>query len=379
MSTETPQSNLQTPLDLIPPRRTFVQKILIFFSIFSLFGLILIVLWQGAEVFLLIFAGLLLAIFLRSLSDFLSRHTPLSNNWSLTVVLLAIVALVALGVWLLSESMGQQFEELSEQLPTAFEQARQKITQYQIGRRIVEQIPSPQQLTERQTGNLFGRLTGFFSTAFNVVVYVLVILITGIYFAFNPRIYREGVVKLVPKEREKRAREILSTVEYTLRRFLLGIFAAMTINGAITTVGLWILGVPFAIPLGVLTGLFNFIPNIGPITASVPAILIAFSQSPTQALYVALLYLAVQNIDGFVTTPLVQQRAVSIPPVLVIGSQLLLAVLFGFLGLLLSVPIVAALFVVVKMIYVEDVLGRRVEVKGEEEAKEETGANQSEV
>lgn len=359
------------------PPPSFAKKIIVALAIFATFVITAVVLWQGAEVFLLVFAGLLLAIFLRSISDFLSRRTPLSDNWSLVVVSAAIIALVALGAWFLSDSMQQQFHELSDELPAAFEQARQRISQYPIGRRVIEQIPSPTQLAERQTSNLFGRVTGFFSTAFNVVVNALVILITGVYFAFSPRLYSEGIVKLVPKKREKRAREVLSTVEYTLRRFLLGIFAAMTINGAITAVGLWFLGVPFAIPLGIITGLLNFIPNIGPIMASVPAILIAFSISPTLALYVALLYLAVQNIDGFVTTPLIQERAVSIPPVLIIAAQLLLAVLFGFLGLLVAVPLVAAVFVLVKMIYVEDILGRRVEVKGEPEAKEETGAGLS--
>jgi len=131
------------------------------------------------------------------------------------------------------------------------------------------------------------------------------------------------------------------------------------------------LGIPFAIPLGIITALLNFIPNIGPIIAGVPAVLIALSQSPTQAIYVFILYLAAQNLDGFVITPLIQQRAVFIPPVLLIASQLLFAVVFGFLGLLLAVPLVAVVFVAVKMIYVEDILGRRVEVKGERAAKDE--------
>lgn len=96
------------------------------------------------------------------------------------------------------------------------------------------------------------------------------------------------------------------------------------------------------------------------------------SQSPAPAIYVLVLYLAVQNLDGFVTTPLIQEKAVSIPPILIIASQLLLAVQFGFLGLLLAVSILAVVFVAVKMIYVEDILGRRVEVKGEREAKKET-------
>jgi predicted PurR-regulated permease PerM len=365
---QTTQKHSNPPNDARSPRRDFIGKILIVI----LFALVLFVLWQGAEVFLLIFTGFLLAIFLRALSGFLSKRVPLSENQALAVVLLVIAGLAALGVWLLTDLMQNEFDELSRELPAAFEWARQKITEYPLGRRVIERIPSPQQIVNNQSGNLLGRVTGIFSTAFNVVVNILIVLMTAVYLAFNPQSYKEGVIKLVPQEREKRAREILHTIEFTLRRYLLGTFISITINGAITFLGLWFLGIPFAIPLAIITAIFNFIPNLGPLAASVPAILIAFSLSPTKALYVALLYLAVQNIDGFLTTPLVQQRAVSIPPVLIIAAQLLLAVLFGFLGLLLAVPIVAVVFVLVKMIYVEDILGRRVEVKGERQARAET-------
>ncbi len=364
---------LQEPIDNSrPPRQNFVRRVLIVIGLVVLSALILGLLWQGAEVILLVFAGFLLAIFLRSLSGLLSKYTLLSETWSVTVVLLLIIGLIALGVWLLSDSMQRQFEELSEQLPVAFEQMRRQISQYPLGRRIVEQMPQPQQFIGRQSANVFGRITGFFSTAFDVVANILIVLMTAVYFAFSPKLYNEGIVKLVPQNKEKRAREILATMEKTLRGFLLGISGSMTINGFLTFLGLWFLGVPFAIPLGIIAGLMSFIPNIGPLIASVPAILIALSQSPAQALYIIILYLAVQNLDGFLISPLIQQRAVSVPPVLVIASQLLLAVMFGFLGLLLAVPLVAVVFVAVKMIYVEDMLGKRVEVKGEREARAET-------
>jgi predicted PurR-regulated permease PerM len=352
--------------------KNFAIKIAVALGIFAAFALVAVVLWQGAEVFLLVFAGLLLAIFLRSLSEFLAGRTPLSSSWALTVVLLGIVALVVSGFWFLSDSVERQFADLSENLPVAFEKLRVSIAQYPIGRRIVEQVPSVQQIIlGGERANVFGRVTGYFSSALDWAVNVLIVLMTAVYFAFNPRLYREGIVNLVPQTREKRAREIISTVEYTLRRFLIGISGSMLINGTLTFLGLWFLGVPFAIPLAILAGLLTFIPNIGPFIAAAPAVLIAFSNSPAQALYVLILYLVVQNLDGFVISPIIQQRAVSVPPVLVIASQLLLAVLFGFLGLLLAVPLVAAVFVLVKMIYVEDILGRKIEVKGEPEAKEE--------
>jgi predicted PurR-regulated permease PerM len=374
MQPETPPEN--SPLNArrrsVSPA-SFAGKIAVALGIFALFLLLALVLWQGAEVFLLVFAGLLLAIFLRSLSEFLSERTPLSSGWALTVVLLGLVALVVSGFWFLSDSAERQFADLSQNLPAAFEKLRASIAQYPIGRRIVEQIPSVQQIVlgGGERANVFGRVTGYFSAALDWAVNVLIVVMTAVYFAFNPRLYREGIIKLVPQQREKRAREIVSTVEYTLRRFLLGISGSMLINGTLTFLGLWFLGVPFAIPLGILAGLLTFIPNIGPFIAGVPAVLIAFSNSTAQALYVLILYLVVQNLDGFVISPLIQQRAVSLPPVLVIAAQLLLAVLFGFLGLLVAVPLVAAAFVLVKMIYVEDVLGRRVEVKGEKEAKKE--------
>lgn len=350
------------------PHHDFIQKIIILIF----FALILLILWQGVEVLLLVFAGLLLAIFLRSLSDFLSEWTPLSERWALTVVLLGIVGLSALGVWLLSDSMQQQFDELSERLPVVYEQARERVSQYPLGRRLVAKMPSAEQFVfGRQTANVFGRITGFFSTALDMTINVLIVLMIAIYFAFNPHLYREGVIKLVPQEREKRAREILFTTEFTLRRFLVGISVSMAINGALTALGLWFLGVPFAIPLGVIAGLLTFIPNIGPFIAGVPAILIALSQSPAQALYVLILYLVVQNLDGLIITPLIQQHAVDVPPVLVIAAQLLLAVIFGFLGLLLAVPLAAVVFVLIKMIYIEDILERRINVKGENEAQEQ--------
>lgn len=327
----------------------------------------LFILWQGAEVFLLVFAGLLLAVFLRSLSDTLSNHTPLSENWALVFVLLAIIIAVTLGVWFLAPSVQTQFEDLSNQLPAVYETAKNQLAQFPLGKKIVKQMPTAQEFVlGRKSGNIFGRVTGMFSTAIEVAVNTLIVFMTAIYFAFNPNHYKEGLLKIVPKKYEKRTRETLAAVHYALRKFLLGISGSMTINGTLTFLGLWFLGVPFAIPLGIIAGLLSFVPNIGPLIAGFPAVVIALAQSPTQAVYVMILYLAVQNLDGFVITPLIQQRAVSIPPVLIITAQLLLAVIFGFLGLLLAVPLVAAVFVIVKMLYVEDFLNRNVEVKGEE-------------
>jgi predicted PurR-regulated permease PerM len=117
------------------------------------------------------------------------------------------------------------------------------------------------------------------------------------------------------------------------------------------------LGLPLAPTLGLLAGLLNFVPNFGPLIAAIPAVLIAFLHSPQQALSVALLYVGLQVLDGYVLTPLVDRRSVQLPPVLTISAQLLLGLLFGFVGLLLASPLTATVMLLVKMLYVEDVLG----------------------
>ncbi len=269
------------------PQMIFAQKVLIAGGVITALVLTLAVLWAGADIFLLVFAGFLLAVFLRSLGGFLSKYTPLSDGWALVVVLVFLVAVIALGAWLLAPSVERQFEELSDQLPVVYENARWQLAQYPIGRKIIERVPSAQQLIMGgESVSLFGRVTGFFSTALNIITNLLIVLMIALYLAFSPSHYNEGIVKLVPKKREKRAREILQMIDITLGRFLAGISVSMIINGTLTISGLWFLGVPFAIPLGIIAGLLTFIPNIGPFIAAAPAILIALSQSPRQAVYV---------------------------------------------------------------------------------------------
>ena len=139
-----------------------------------------------------------------------------------------------------------------------------------------------------------------------------------------------------------------------------------------------IIGEPMALILGIIAGLFDFEPNIGPFIAGLPAILLALLISPVKALWVLGLFVVVQSLEGWILTPLVQKRVIDLPPVLTISAQLLLGVLTGVLGLILAVPLMGALMVLVKMLYIEDVLGdRQIEVKGEEKAKEAIDRNSS--
>jgi predicted PurR-regulated permease PerM len=146
-----------------------------------------------------------------------------------------------------------------------------------------------------------------------------------------------------------------------LGRWLVGRMFAMLMVGGITTLGLWLLHVPLALALGLLAALGELVPNIGPLLAFVPAILLAFTDSPSHALAVGGLYLAVQGFESYVLTPLVEKRAVSLPPALTVTAQVLLGLLAGGLGLVLAAPLTAVAMVLVQRLYIEDMLGDSME------------------
>jgi predicted PurR-regulated permease PerM len=156
---------------------------------------------------------------------------------------------------------------------------------------------------------------------------------------------------------------VIGQLGYTLRWWLVGRIAGMTAVGILTWIGLMLLGVPLSFTLATLAAVLDFVPNIGPIIAAIPALLVGLTESPMTGLYVALLYIAIQIAEGSLMTPLIEQETVSLAPVLLLSAQLIMGVLFGVLGLLLATPILVVLVILIKMLYIEDVLGDSVEVR----------------
>jgi predicted PurR-regulated permease PerM len=151
--------------------------------------------------------------------------------------------------------------------------------------------------------------------------------------------------------------EILHQVYESLRWWLIGKFGSMIFIGFLTWVGLSILGVPIALTLALLAGLLSFIPNFGPILSAIPALLIAFIDSPVTALYVLILYVLVQVVESNLVTPLIERETVELPPALTVVFQLGLGTLVGGLGLVLATPLLAMIVVVVQLVYLQDILG----------------------
>src|SRR5690606_34972277 len=161
-------------------------------------------------------------------------------------------------------------------------------------------LSSPGQATARIGGALYSITEAFAA--------LVVILFIGIYIAVNPQLYRRGIVLLVPPDRRPRAEQVLDRLADTLWWWTIGRLASMSIIGVFTTIGLWMLNIPLPIPLGVVAAILTFVPNIGPVVAVIPPVLLAFTQGPLTALYVVIFYIVLQLLESYLITPLIQQR-----------------------------------------------------------------------
>ena len=233
------------------------------------------------------------------------------------------------------------------------------LEQQSWGPSLLERL-SPDQLMERVSGaggGVAGRAGVAVVSTFGALATFAIIVVLGVFLAADPGTYRAGIVMLVAPSGRERAEAVLRQLGRTLQGWLLAQFASMAVIGALIALGLWLLCVQLAVVLGVIAALLTFIPNLGPILAAAPALLLAFADGPTEALWVAALYVGVQVIEGNVTTPLIQQRTISLPPVLIMAAQLLMASLFGLLGLALATPMAAVGITLTQSLYVHGYLG----------------------
>ncbi len=342
---------------------TFAHRVLITVGICTAVVLLLLFIWGALHILLLIFAGTLGSIILRWVNSFVCYYTKLPYNFSLILVVLLSIILFILLLILIIPIIHNQLNTLVNQIPKSLENIRAYIQNYSIGRELLQETEDPGQLIWGDTlnpQNLMSRVAGIFSTTIGAISSVIFIFLVSIYLAFEPEFYLDGLIHLVHPRRRDRIREMLDRMAYTVRWWLFGQLISMLILGVAVTTGLWLMGMPFSLVLGLLTAVMTFIPILGPIIASVPTLLVALTVSPIMTVYVGFFFLIIQNVEGYLITPLIHRRVISMPPVLIISVQFLLAPIVGFFGILLAMPLVACFLVMVQMLYVEDVLGDKI-------------------
>jgi predicted PurR-regulated permease PerM len=337
---------------------TKAQRRNIYIGIGLAFALFLAVyfVYQVRAVVLVLLLTLLFSVIISRPVDYLARKGLGRGLGTLSVFGTLILAL-ALGGIALGSVVESQAQQLVEDLPTLLSNAQHFIEGVQSRFGLDISLPDSQQLLDSARSFLSG---GAFSTFIsvgagvaNVVSLAVVVLISTIFAVARPAPLVNGFVVLFPAGRRERVREILEKMYKNVQRWFLGQLASMTIIGLLFTIALFFIGVPFALLLGILSGLLAFIPFVGPAISVIPPILLALAQEPISALWVLLAYAGVQFVEGNIVQPVVMSRAVSLHPVIIVFALLIMGTLFGFIGVLLAIPLVAALHVLVHELWVK--------------------------
>jgi predicted PurR-regulated permease PerM len=334
----------------------FTQRTLIVIGLVLLGALLAAIVVLAVDVLLVLFGGVLFAVFLRGLAEPLSEHTRLSPNAALILVLVTLALIAGVGTWFLASEIAAQLGKLGTDLGDLWAQFQARLEQTPWGRQLLNTMQNAQ---SGGGGDLAARAALVFSTTLGAVANLFIVVFVGVYVALNPGWYRRGVLRLAPPRHRAHTGSLLDSIGHTLRWWLLGRAVGMAVVGATVTLGLWLMGVPLALALGAIAALLDFVPIIGPIIAAAPAVLVALSEGPAFAAQVAGLYLAIQLLEGYVLTPLIEQRSVALAPALTIGAQVILGVLTGAVGVVLATPLTAVVVVLVRRLYVEDALEHR--------------------
>jgi predicted PurR-regulated permease PerM len=304
----------------------------------------------AGKLLLVLFAALLFAVLLHGLAGAVARRTRLPRGAALGVLLVLLVASFVAGGVLVAPDVVVELEQLARRLPEDAAELGGRIRQNPLGDAAMAKVGGGD-VDASTFVDAAGRIVSFSWTA---LVYLVVVLATGVYLAASPERYLEGLTRLFPVRHRERVRGILGATGKALQHFLLGRIASMIAVGALTGIGLHLMGLPFAGVLALVAGVLTFVPYVGPLLAGVPIVLVAMAEE--KLLPALAFYTVVQAVEGFVITPMVQKRAVKLFPALTITAEVLFGWLFGPIGVVVSVPLAAALLVLVEKGYVEAVL-----------------------
>lgn len=332
-------------------KKEFFQRLLIFLLTITVVLLIV----YSFRIILMIFASCLLAVLFTGLSDLLRRFIPWPENIRLLLVLLAISFCIAAFSYLFGQGITSHIDKFSSSLENAYNSFIHQLKLSTLGTGILEKATNG---VDNTTGyRILSKVTDIFSTTLGSLFDIFVIVFLGLFLSFEHRMYTDGLIKLFPARYRDQIDDLLNRTNSVLRWWMLGQFLYMLTIGILSTLGLWFLGMPMALTLGLLAMILSFIPYLGTIFSAVPALLIALTISNQMVLYVVILYGIIHLVTSYLVAPLIQLEAISLPPALTIVGQILLAYLVGGLGLLLATPLIAVIIVLVEVLYVKQVLG----------------------
>lgn len=312
-------------------------------------------LWLLGDLLTVVFVAALLAVILDGVVGRLMQATRLPHWAALIAVIVGLLALFAGIALLAGPGLSDQADKLRLALGVQVRDLRDALPRSEWGRLILQQMPTWAG-GGGKGGNVVvpfafaGSMAGVLGSTIGAMASLAVVLIAALYMAATPAVYFNGVLGFVTARRRSRAKMILLVAGATLRAWSAGQAMAMLLLGVLWGLGLWAIGVPLALVLGVLAGVTNFVPYLGALAGALPAVVLAFSVSPTLGLETIVLFVVIQGIEGNLIEPLIQQRAVHMPPALTILSQTAFGMLLGVPGIIFATPLTAVLLAVAKQV-----------------------------
>jgi predicted PurR-regulated permease PerM len=332
----------------------YVQKLLVTLA----FGALAVVAWRWSHVLLLAFGAVLAAVLFRAIADPIRDRTPLDAGGSLALAVVVVIGVVLATLWFAGAQVWSQFDVLREVLPRAWAAVQARLAEFEAGRRLLAELQAAGQEpgVVARFGGILGRLGRATTLAVGALADLLLVVVAGLYLAAAPARYRDGALGLLPASARGAVAETFEETARALRRWLLGTGAAMVAMGVMVAVGTALLGLPSPLALGLLAGLAEFVPILGAVLSAVPGLLVALAIGPQAALSTLVLYVGLHQVEGQLVIPLVQGRAVSLPPALIVFALLAFGLLFGPLGVMFATPLTVVLSVFVRKLYVERML-----------------------
>jgi predicted PurR-regulated permease PerM len=332
----------------------FVRRVFIVVMI----GALVAAVWALSDILLLLFGAILVAVTLHAIAAPLQTHLGLGPRSALALSGALIIAVLAVAGIVLGPELAVQMRSVFDALPHAVNRV---IGHFELGS-LTELIKDG--TTASALGGLASRIIAWSTTLAGAFASLLVVLFGGIYLAIDPRLYRDGLVKLTPPAIQPNVNATLDDAGVALKHWLRGQLIAMLLVGVSVGIGLWLAGVPSAFALGFIAGLAEFVPILGPVLAAVPALLIASTQDWQTVLAALVVLVIVQQVESNLITPLIADRMMAIAPAVGLFAVVAMGVLFGPLGLLLGFPLAVVFDVAVRRLYVRDALGEPVDIAG---------------
>lgn len=305
------------------------------------------VLWLLVDLLLLLFACALMALIFLTITDTIRGRTGLPFAVSLGLAVIGLLAVVGGAFAFFGTTIQAEFAELIARLPDAWTRFEAQLRTTTTGRAIIEQAqglaPSGQ--------TVMGFVTTALGTIGSALSGLILVLIGGLYLAAQPALYGGGVLRMIPPWARTRAARTLDAISVSLRNWLKGQALGMLFVGIGTGFGLWLVGVPAAWAIGLVAGLAEFVPYLGIIVAGIPAVVLGFGQGTDTGLWTLGVLIAVQQIQGNLVMPLLQNKMVDLPPAVTIFGIIAAGILFGAAGVLLATPLTIVVLVLVRRLY----------------------------